>query len=57
MLDTGKEEQEKRPLLKVEDSFRKLIVVRDNIGVRRDENGITTVGLRKFLLDSNSLDL
>jgi len=57
MLDTGKEEQEKRPLLKVEDSFRKLIVVRDNIGVRRDEKGIATVGLRKFLLDSNSLDL
>ena len=57
MLDTGKEEQEKRPLLKVGDSFRKLVIVRDNIGVRRDENGITTIGLRKFLLDPNSLEI
>ena len=57
MFDPAKQEQEKRPLLNVGDSFRKLIVVRDNIGVRRDENGITTVGLRKFLLDSNSLEL
>ena len=57
MLDTGKEEQEKRPLLKVGDSFRKLVIVRDNIGVRRDEKGITTIGLRKFLLDPNSLEI
>lgn len=56
MLDTGKSEQEKRPLLKVDDSFGKIIVVRDNIGIRRDEKGITTIGLRKFLLDEDSLD-
>ena len=56
MLDTGKAEQERRPLLNVPDSFRKIIVVRDNIGVRHDDFGITTIGLRKFLLDENSLD-
>jgi uncharacterized protein len=57
MLDAGKEEQEKRPLIKVGDSFRKIVVVRDNIGVRRDEFGIATIGLRNFLLDPNSLEV
>ena len=56
MLDNGKAEQERRPLFKVGDTFRKIIVVRDNIGVRHDDFGITTIGLRKFLLDENSLD-
>ena len=56
MLDTDKAEQERRPLLKVDDSFRKIIVVRDNIGIRHDNFGITTIGLRKFLLDENSLE-
>lgn len=56
MPGTDKAEQERRPLLKVPDSFRKIIIVRDNIGVRHDEAGITTMGLRKFLLDENSLE-
>ena len=33
------------------------IVAGDNIKVRRDENGIITIGLRNFLLDENSLKL
>lgn len=49
--------QEKRSLLSISDSFRKIIVVGDNIKVRRDENGVITVGLRNFLLDENSLKL
>ena len=49
--------QEQRSLLSIPDSFRKIIVVGDNIKVRRDENGIITVGLRNFLLDENSLKL
>ena len=56
MADADKAEQERRPLLKVPDSFRKIIVVRDNIGIRHDDFGITTIGLRKFLLDENSLE-
>ncbi|MBN2935877.1 hypothetical protein [Mogibacterium sp.] len=36
---------------------RKIVVVGDNIKVRRDENGIITIGLRNFLLDENSLKL
>ena len=54
--DEQKREQEKRPLMAVRDSFRKILVVQDNLGVRRDEAGITTIGLRKFLLDPDSLD-
>lgn len=48
-------EQEQRSLLYIPDSFRKIIVVGDNIKVRRDENGIITIGLKNFLLDENSL--
>ena len=39
------------------DSFWKIIVVHDNISARRDESGITTIGIRKFLLDENSLEM
>lgn len=52
-----KERQEERPLLSISDSFKKIIIVRDNILLKRDENGITTMGLKEFLLDKNSLDL
>ena len=50
-----KREQEERPLNATGDSFKKFIIVRDNIKARRDELGITTIGIRNFLLDSNSL--
>ncbi len=49
--------QEQRSLLSISDSFRKIIVVGDDIKVRRDDNGIATIGLRNFLLDENSLRL
>ena len=49
--------QEQRGLLRIPDSFRKIVVVGENIKVRRDENGIATIGLRNFLLDENSLKL
>lgn len=49
--------QEERPLKKVPDSFKKIIVVKDNIMLHRDDNGITTMGLKQFLLDPDSLEL
>lgn len=49
--------QEERPLKYVPDSFKKIIVVKDNIMLRRDDNGIVTMGLKQFLLDPDSLDL
>lgn len=52
-----KQEQELRPLLHINDSFKKIIIVRDDILVRRNEEGIVTLGLRQFLLDKDSLEL
>lgn len=48
-----KVKQEIRPFLNVDDSFRKFIIVRDNIDVRRDDYGITTIGLKHFLLNDD----
>ena len=57
MNNEGKQEQEERPLNAIGDSFRKFIVVRDNIRARRNDRGIVTMGVRNFLLDENSLNL
>lgn len=51
-----KQKQEKRPLLKIRDSFRKIIVVKDNIKPYNDDDGIAVIGLKDFLLNDNSLD-
>lgn len=48
-----KVKQEIRPFLNVDDSFRKFIIVRDNIDVRRDDYGITIIGLKHFLLNDD----
>ncbi len=42
--------QEKRPLLNTSDSFEKMIIIKDDIIPRIDENGIKIVGLKDFLL-------
>lgn len=55
--DEGKKMQEERPLLSIGDSFKKIVVVGNHIKLKRDEAGITTMGIRQFLLDQNSLDL
>jgi len=47
--------QEKRPLLSVNDNFRKMIIVGDNIKRKIDEQGIVTMNLLDFLLDVNSI--
>ena len=57
MDDEAKRGQEERPLLAVKDSFKKIIVTGRNIKLRRDEHGITTMGIRDFLLRENSLEL
>ena len=57
MSTPEKEAQEKRPFLRVDDSFKKIVLVRENIKVRRDENGIVTMGLLDFLLTPNSLEM
>ena len=57
MSNEEKIAQEQRSLVHISDSFKKIIIVADNIKVRRNEEGITTMGLRNFLLDENSLNI
>ena len=54
---TGSEkyEQETASFKKVEDSFKKIIIVEKSMKPRYDENGYLTMGVREFLLDENSL--
>ena len=49
--------QEKASLLNIDDSFKKIIIVKDRIKPFLDENGILTINLFDFLLDKHSLDL
>lgn len=56
MPSPEKEKQESASLLKIGDSFKKIIVVKDDIKPKRDEEGILTIGLMDFLLNKNSLD-
>ena len=56
MPTTDKIIQEERPLLKVNDSFKKIIIVKDYIKRSRNENGIITMSIFDFLLDIDSLE-
>lgn len=57
-LDTPeKTEQEKRSLKHIDDSFRKIVVVNRVMKPYMDDDGILTMGLFDFLLDSNSLNM
>jgi predicted AAA+ superfamily ATPase len=49
--------QEKASLINVNDSFKKIIVVKDVVNVTRDEDGITMMSIYDFLLKENSLEL
>lgn len=49
--------QEKASLVNVNDSFKKIIVVKDVVNITRDEDGITTMSIYDFLLKENSLEL
>lgn len=49
--------KEERPLKAISDSFKKIMVVKDDIMVKRDDSGIVTIGLLDFLLNKDSLDL
>ena len=49
--------QEKASLVNINDSFKKIIIVKDIVNVTRDEAGITTMSIYDFLLKENSLEL
>ena len=48
--------QEQASLIKIPDSFKKIIITSGNTPVWRNEQGITVMGLFDFLLNENSLD-
>lgn len=57
-LDTQEKNiQESKSLNNIGDSFKKIIVVKDNIKLWRNEDGIVIIGIQEFLLNKNSLDL
>lgn len=49
--------QESRSLNNIGDSFKKIIVVKDNIKLWRTDDGIVIMGIQEFLLNKDSLDL
>lgn len=50
-------EQEQNSLIRIDDSFKKIIVVKDKINLWRNEKGILIMEVMEFLLNENSLDL
>ena len=57
-IDTPeKNYQESRPLNSVNDNFKKIIVVKDDINLWHNEDGILIIGIKEFLLNINSLNL
>jgi len=56
MYTPEKQVQERRSLLNVNDSFKKVIIVRDDIKPWYDDNGFLILGLEDFLLNKHSLE-
>ncbi|MDD4082380.1 MAG: ATP-binding protein [Sphaerochaetaceae bacterium] len=52
-----KKEQERNSLKRIDDSFKKIIIVKDDIIPRYDEKGIYYIGVKDFLLTENLLDI
>ena len=52
----AKERQESASLLNIDDSFKKIIIVKDFIQPKRYDNGIVTIGLIDFLLKPELLN-
>lgn len=55
--DREKMQQEQNSLVHIPDSFKKIIVVKDNVKLWRNEEGIVVMGIIDFLLKADSLDL
>lgn len=57
MESEEKLKQERASLLKIYDSFKKIIILGEECPVTRDEQGITTISIFDFLLKENSLEI
>ena len=55
IADPEKKEQEIASLIRIPDSFRKIVIVKDYIKPWKDENGIQYIGIEDFLLDEKIL--
>ncbi len=55
--DEEKMNQEQASLIHIDDYFKKIIIVKDNIRLWRNEKGIVIINILDFLLNPNSLDL
>lgn len=53
--DPDKRKQETASLLRIPDSFKKIVVVKDYRQPWRDDNGILYIGIEQFLRDENIL--
>lgn len=51
--DEEKREQELESLKRINDSFKKIIIVREDISPYHDNNGVLIMGLMDFLLETN----
>ena len=56
MDSVEKIEQERASFRTIQDSFKKIFIVRDVINVQRDNEGFTTMSIFDFLLNDNSLE-
>lgn len=56
IADPEKRKQEIASLLRISDSFRKMVVVKDYLKPWTDEHGIRYVGIEQFLLDEELLN-
>lgn len=54
--DAGKRAQEVRPFQKIDDSFKKIVITRDIVPARYDENGVLTLNIYDFLLNPASIE-
>ncbi len=57
VAEEEKRVQETNPLYRIGDSFKKIIVVKDDIIPWHDEQGVLYVGIEQFLLDETAMDL
>ena len=54
--EEAKRQQEVRPFSRIPDSYKKVVVVKDDIIPWYDERGVLYLGIERFLLDDSALE-
>ena len=52
LADEQKKKQELKSLMRINDSFKKIVILGDDIASYTDDNGITFMGILQFLQGS-----